>query len=114
MHEMKGSTIKGRIVAVADPTDRRRAARVPVDLEARVRELGSEGSEAKLLNISDTGFMAESSGSFEVGSRVWLILPGRDRASAVIRWTAGHRLGAEFAEPVTLAGIDPPRGDGNN
>lgn len=98
--------IKARIANVEDPTDRRGSARQPVKLEARVRELGSEGSEARLVNISDTGFMAESVGEFEVGSRVWLILPGRDRASAIVRWTAGNRIGAEFSEPVSLDGID--------
>jgi hypothetical protein len=46
--------------------------------------------------------MAESEGRFEVGSRVWLMLPGRDRANAVIKWTAGDRLGAEFAEPIAM------------
>jgi hypothetical protein len=52
--------------------------------------------------------MAESNGEFEVGSRVWLMLPGRDRASAIVRWTAGNRLGAEFSEPVSLDGIEQP------
>ena len=96
--------IKARI-AEADPSDRRREPRYPVDVEGKVRELGSEGSEARILNISEKGFMAESSGEFDVGARVWQMLPGRDRASAVVRWTAGLRLGAEFAEPITLEGI---------
>ena len=98
--------IKARIANAEDPTDRRRSTRHPVEMEARVRELGSEGSEALVVNISDTGFMAESNGNFDVGSRVWLILPGRDRASAIVRWTAGDRLGAEFSEPVSLDGLD--------
>ena len=98
--------IKARIANAEDPTDRRRSTRHPVEMEARVRELGSEGSEARVVNISDTGFMAESTGNFDVGSRVWLILPGRDRASAIFRWTAGDRLGAEFSEPVSLDGLD--------
>ena len=96
--------IKARI-AEADPSDRRREPRYPVDVEGKVRELGSEGSEARILNISEKGFMAESSGEFDVGARVWLMLPGRERASAVVRWTAGLRLGAEFAEPIDLEGI---------
>lgn len=96
--------IKARI-AEADPADRRQAPRYPVDVEGKVRELGAEGTEARILNISETGFMAESSGEFEVGSQVWLMLPGRDRASAVVRWTAGSRLGAEFAEPISLDGL---------
>ena len=104
---MKGSTITARIVDTSDPADRRRSARIEVELDAKVRELGSEGTEARVINISDTGFMAESSGDFEVGSRIWLILPGRDRASAIVRWTAGDRLGAEFSEAVSIDGIDP-------
>jgi len=96
--------IKARI-AEADPTDRRRSPRYAVEVEGKVRELGSEGTEARVLNISEKGFMAESSAEFEVGSRVWLILPGRERASAIVRWTAGNRLGAEFAEPISLEGL---------
>jgi hypothetical protein len=30
------------------------------------------------------------------------MLPGRERANAVIRWTAGDRIGAEFSERVSL------------
>jgi len=96
--------IKARI-AEADPSDRRRAPRYPVEVEGKVRELGADGSEARVLNISEKGFMAESAAEFEVGSRIWLMLPGRDRASAVVRWTAGTRLGAEFAEPISLEGL---------
>lgn len=98
--------IKARIANATDPTDRRRSPRLPVEMEARVRELGSEGSEARVVNISDTGFMAESVGDFEVGSRIWLILPARERASAIVRWTAGDKLGAEFSEPISLDGLD--------
>ena len=103
---MKEAMIKARIANAVDPTDRRRSARVPVEMDARVRELGSEGSEARVVNISDTGFMAESSGDFDVGSRVWLILAGRDRASAIVRRTAGNKLGAVFSEPISLDGLD--------
>ena len=73
--------------------------------EAYWRELGETGIDARIVNISESGFMAESDGRFEVGSRVWLMLPGRDRANAVIKWTAGDKLGAEFAEPISLEGL---------
>jgi hypothetical protein len=101
---MNVSMIKARI-AEDDPSDRRQGPRYAVEVEGKVRELGSEGSEARVLNISEKGFMAESASEFEVGSRVWLILPGRERASAIVRWTAGNRLGAEFAEPIALEGL---------
>ena len=100
--EMSHVTIKARIADASDPADRRRATRLPVALGARVRELGSEGVEARLHNISTTGFMAEVETLFEVGSRIWLMLPNRDRANALVKWTAGMRIGAEFAEPIEL------------
>ena len=106
---MSFSMIKARIGQDADAAERRRAARHDVELDARVRELGASGLEARVLNISKTGFMAQSDGRFEVGSRVWLMLPGRERANAVVKWTAGDRLGAEFAEPIALGDL-PDRG----
>ena len=99
--EMSFTTFKAKI-AGAD-TDRRRSGRATIELEATVRELGAGGVDATILNVSERGFMAVADGYFDVGARVWLILPGgRDRANAVVKWTAGNRLGAEFAEPISL------------
>jgi hypothetical protein len=94
-------SIKARI-AEDRSDDRRQVPRQPVELEAKMRELGASGVEAKVLNISERGFMAVADGRFEVGSRVWLILPGRERANAVVKWTAGDKIGAEFAEPLSV------------
>src|SRR3954467_7487720 len=95
--------MKARIAE--DHDERRRLPRVPVELDAKMRELGASGVEARVLNISESGFMAVAEGQFEVGSRVWLMLPGRDRANAVVKWTAGDKLGAEFADPISLEGL---------
>jgi hypothetical protein len=103
--EMSFVSIRARI-AEDHSDDRRRYMRLPVELEGKMRELGASGVEAKVLNISERGFMAVAEGRFEVGSRVWLMLPGRQRANAVVRWTAGDKLGAEFAEPVPLDGLN--------
>jgi hypothetical protein len=102
--EMSFVSIRARI-AEDEGDERRRLPRLPVELDAKMRELGDSGVEARILNISERGFMAEAEGSFEVGSRVWLMLPGRNRANAVIKWIAGDRLGAEFAQPVSLEGL---------
>src|SRR5579884_395345 len=103
--EMSFVSIRARI-AEDRSDERRQVPRLPIELEAKMRELGTTGVEAKVLNISERGFMAIADGRFEVGSRVWLILPGRERANAVIKWTAGDKIGAEFAEPVSLESID--------
>ena len=103
---MNFSMIKARIEEDREHGDRRRTARHLVEIGAKVRELGSEGFEAKVLNISETGFMAEAEGHFEVGTRIWLSLPGRERANALVRWIAGSKIGAEFAEPISLEGLE--------
>src|SRR6059058_2900590 len=95
--------MKARIAE--DHDDRRRSLRLPVELDAKMRELGASGVEAKVLNISESGFMAIAEGQFEVGSRVWLMLPGRERANAVVKWTAGDKLGAEFAQPISVEAV---------
>ena len=96
-------TINARIAEQED--DRRRAPRVPVEIDAKMRELGASGVEATVLNISETGFMAVADGRFDVGTRIWLMLPGRDRANAVVKWATGDRIGAEFADPISLEGL---------
>ena len=101
--EMSFSMIKARIAE--DQDDRRRFLRLPVELDAKMRELGANGVEARVLNISESGFMAMSTARFEVGSRVWLMLPGRERANALVKWVAGDKIGAEFAEPISLEGL---------
>jgi len=103
--EMSFVAIKARISEAKDPRDRRSTSRFALELGARMRELGNEGCEARVINISETGFMAESDGEFEVGSRIWLILSGRERANALVRWVAGNKIGAEFAEPISLQGL---------
>ena len=102
--EMSFVSIKARI-AEDHSDERRRYPRLPVELEAKMRELGATGVEAKILNISEQGFMAATEAQFEVGSRVWLMLPGRERANAVVKWTAGDKIGAEFADPISVDDI---------
>ena len=100
---MSFTTFKTTIADAGD-SERRRAERTPVEVGATMRELGASGVEATVLNVSETGFMAVADGHFDVGARIWLILPGgRERANAVVKWAVGDRIGAEFAEPVSLA-----------
>src|SRR3954468_3558974 len=97
---MSFSTFKARI---ADANDRRHGERTPVAVGATMRQLGANGVEATVLNVSERGFMAVAEAEFEVGARVWLIFPGgRDRANAVVKCIGGDGLGEEFADPLSL------------
>ena len=99
--DMSFGAIRARI-AEDNRDERRRAARRPVELDVKMRELGTSGVEARVLNISENGFMAVAAGDFEVGARIWLMLPGRERANAVIKWVVGDKIGGEFAQPLAL------------
>lgn len=94
--------IQARLAAVDEPAERRGAQRQAVALDARLRALGTTGAEVQVLNLSATGFMAECDAEIAVGARVWLMLPGRERLNALVRWANGGRLGGEFADPIPL------------
>ncbi len=36
------------------------------------------------------------------------MLPGRERANAVVKWIAGDKLGAEFDQPISVDGLIRP------
>ena len=67
-------------------------------------------TEEQITEFTDCGAEAvdhavtRARASFEAG--VWSGLPGRERANAVIKWTAGDKLGAEFADPISLEGLN--------
>ena len=92
--------VAARIVTDGAAPFRRRAPRQPLAVETTVRELGAPGVEARVLNISAHGFMAESTSDFPPGTRLWLLLPGQPRANALVKWSGRGRFGAEFAQPV--------------
>ena len=92
--------IHAKIAADLDSEPRRREPRVEVSAEVPLRELGATAVDARLINISSHGFMAETKEDISAGSRVWLTLPGSARVNALVVWAQGARIGGEFAEPI--------------
>ena len=86
--------------ASASDMDQRRDARFEAHADVSLRPLGSTGVDARLVNISSLGFMAETDAPIEAGGRVWLGLPGVPRINALVVWARDGKLGAEFAEPI--------------
>jgi len=92
--------INAKISVSGEAEARRREPRLAVEAEVPLRELGREAAEARLINLSSRGFMAETEALIEPGSRVWLKLPGMARANALVVWTNSGRIGGEFNDPI--------------
>jgi hypothetical protein len=70
-----------------------------------VRELGTTGVDARIVNISETGVHGPDHRPLR-GRHPRVADPaGPARANAVVKWTAGDKLGAEFADPISLEGL---------
>jgi hypothetical protein len=92
--------IRAKIAPDVDGDARRRELRVEVRAAIPMRELGHSGVDARLVNISSHGFMAETEALIEPGSRVWLTLPGLPRANALVLWARSGRIGGQFEDPI--------------
>lgn len=85
-----------------DPQTELRRGEQRIELEADVsfHVLGDSWQDARLVNISSRGFMAEAGVGVTPGTRVWLLLPGAGRVNAQVIWVRGTRLGGSFIEPI--------------
>jgi hypothetical protein len=59
-------------------------------------------AEVSVRNISNRGFMAEAELEIEIGSDAMVYLPGVGWALASVRWTAGNKFGARFADSINM------------
>ncbi len=92
--------IHAKIALQAEAEPRRREPREEVSAEVPLRQLGQTAVDARLLNISSRGFMAETEALIEPGSRLWLTLPAAGRVNGLVIWARNGRIGGEFAEPI--------------
>ena len=94
-----------RIVPEAEIETRRREPRSELAAKAPLRPLGATSVEARLVNISAHGFMAETEALIAPGSRIWLTLPAAGRVNALVVWAKSGRIGGEFAEAIEVASV---------
>ena len=100
-----------RIDTTTEP--RRSEPRTPVSADVPVRQLGQTAVEARLVNISSRGFMAETRAVIEAGARIWLTLPGPGRVNALVVWARNGRIGGEFAQPIDPLSVFQALGEAN-
>lgn len=88
------------------PAEGRRAERRIVNLAASLREPGAAIVDAEVLNLSNTGYMAQCDLPLEQGQVVYLKLPGMEAQKSRVVWVEETKAGFEFSTPVHPAIID--------
>jgi PilZ domain len=92
-------------VATRDPRavmagENRATLRRPVKLRARLRDRGATKFEITVLDLSATGFRAETAFRLSAGAMVWISLPGLSALEAEVAWQAREQVGARFLQPL--------------
>lgn len=80
--------------------DSRRAFRASVTGRARFREMGCNPFEVELHDLSYTGFRMVTYGRPQLGTHIWVTLPGLQALEAVVRRADGNDFGCEFVSPL--------------
>ncbi len=79
----------------------RRETRLFIDVDgARLREAGASSATVSIRDLSRAGFRTEWPYTLDLGTRVWLTLPGLEALPALVRWTKGFAIGCAFEVPM--------------
>jgi hypothetical protein len=80
----------------------RRAERLPLDAETRLRPNSWSSLQIKMLDLSTSGFRAECEAKVKPGGSVSLDVPGIGAVDAQVEWQRGGQFGARFFAPIEL------------
>ena len=80
----------------------RKAERLALDAEARLRPNSWSSLQIRMLDLSATGFRAECEARVQPGGSVSLDIPGIGAVEAQVEWQRGDQFGARFYAPIEL------------
>ena len=80
--------------------DNRCALRRAVKLRARLRDRSATRFEISVLDLSLTGFRAETLHRVHPGTLVWITLPGFSGLEAQVAWQQNEHIGCAFRQPL--------------
>lgn len=80
----------------------RRAQRLPLEAETRLRPNSWSSLQIKMLDLSASGFRAECEAKVQPGGSVSLDVPGIGPVDAQVEWRRGDQFGARFFAPIEL------------
>ncbi len=96
-------------IPIPDSTEadeHRHALRRAVKMKAHLRDRGNTRFEIEVVDLSVTGFRAQTSFTLWPGTTVWLTLPGLAALEAVVAWRDKYRYGCAFSKPLHQAVFD--------
>lgn len=80
--------------------------RYNVLISVKLRRSGENWFNARLANLSPTGFRVQSFAKLEMDSDLWVMLPGFDGRRARVIWARDHEAGCQFERPLHPAIFD--------
>lgn len=102
--------ISGEISTAKDGAEgdkkERSAERVPIELDAGLRQRGGAGVTVQIMDLSTDGFRIETHLDLHIGADVWLRLPGLESCHATVAWVNGYIAGCKFERPLHPAVLD--------
>jgi hypothetical protein len=84
----------------------RNAERLPIALDAGLRQRGTTGVSVQIRDLSTHGFRIETHLELHPGADVWLRLPGLEASHATVAWVRNYVAGCKFERPLHPAVLD--------
>jgi len=108
--ERSGPSFSGTLGFAADPSRPaprgRVSERVQIEMGAGLRQRGAHGVSVQIMDLSTHGFRAATHLNLDVGTDVWLRLPGLEASHAKVAWQKGFMVGCAFERPLHPAVLD--------
>lgn len=79
---------------------KRRAERVPIEVEIDFRRPGDHRYRVQLLDFSALGCRIEAPVKVSLDDIIWISLPGLESIQAYVCWVDGWIAGVEFERPL--------------
>ncbi len=79
---------------------KRRSARAPVSLDAKLGRGGLDRTLCRITDLSREGARISSYSALRKDSMIWLTLPGIGQVAAMVRWADDFHAGCQFEEPL--------------
>jgi len=93
--------VRGRRIDEGGASSQRRGAqRATVHGQARLRGAGCTPFEVELTDLSATGCRMVTFARLQVGTKIWINLPGLAPLEAIIRRSHEQDYGCEFLQPL--------------